>query len=260
MTRIGFIGMGNMAKAIVKGLILKEAVLPDDISAYAPSQNKLKSFAEETRIIPYQDVEKMIADADIIVAAVKPDLIEEVISPVKDLLKNKVLLSVAAGRDFDYYEKLLDSSTRHLYIMPNTPVQIGEGISIFEQNHSLTDDEFETVEKMFSAIGIVQILPADLMGIGGTIGGCTPAFFAMIIEAIADGGVLHGLPRDAALRLASQALAGTGKMQLETGQHPGEMKDAVCSPGGLTIQGVESLEKDGIRAALIRAVDASVKK
>ncbi len=260
MTKIGFIGMGNMAKAIVKGFILKEAVKPADILAYAPSQEKLKSFAGETGIIPYSSPEKMINDADFIIAAVKPDQIEAVITLVKERLKNKVLLSVAAGWDYERYETVLDASTRVLFIMPSTPVQIGEGISLFEQKHSLTAEEFKTVEKLFSAIGIVQILPAHLMGIGGTVSACTPAFLSIMIEAIADGGVKHGLPREAAYRLASQALVGTGKMQLDTGQHPGELKDAVCSPQGLTIQGVVSLENDGFRASIIRALDASVKK
>lgn len=260
MVKIGFIGMGNMVKAIVKGFILKEAVKPADILAYAPSQEKLKRFAGETGIISYTSLEKMIKDAGFIVVAVKPNQIEDVITPVKGLLKNKVLLSVAAGWDFDKYETVLDTSTRHLFIMPSTPVQVGEGISLFEQKHSLTAEEFETVEKMFSAIGIVQTLPANLMGIGGTVSACTPAFLSIVIEAVADGGVKHGLPREAAYRLASQALVGTGKMQLETGLHPGELKDAVCSPQGLTIQGVVSLENDGLRASIIRALDASVKK
>ncbi|MBZ3936306.1 pyrroline-5-carboxylate reductase [Methanimicrococcus blatticola] len=260
MTKIGFIGMGNMAKAIVRGFILKDAVPPENILAYAPSQEKLKEFAGETGIISYAVLDKMIQDSDIILIAVKPDQIEEVITPVKELLKNKVLLSVAAGWDYDKYDSLLDASTRHLFIMPSTPVQIGEGISLFEQKHSLTADEFETVEKLFSTIGLVQVLPGNLMSIGGTVSACTPAFLGIVIEAIADGGVKHGLPRDAAYKLASQVLIGTGKTQLETGQHPGEMKDAVCSPGGLTIQGVVSLENDGFRAAIIRALDASVKK
>lgn len=258
--KIGFIGMGNMAKAIVKGFIFKDAIAAENILAYAPSQEKLKKFAGETGIIPCVSIEKMIQDSDFIVIAVKPDQIEKVITPVKELLKNKALLSVAAGWDYDKYDSLLDASTRHLFIMPSTPVQVGEGISLFEQKHSLTADEFETVEKLFSVIGLVQVLPGNLMGIGGTVSACTPAFLGIVIEAIADGGVKHGLPRDAAYRLASQVLVGTGKMQLETGQHPGEMKDAVCSPGGLTIQGVASLENDGFRAAIIRALDASVKK
>ena len=260
MTKIGFIGMGNMAKSIVRGFILKEAVMPADIFAYAPSQEKLKKFAAETGIIPYSSPDKMIREADFIVVAVKPDQIENVIAPVKELLKNKALLSVAAGWDYDKYESVLDATTRRLFIMPSTPVQVGEGISLFEQKHSLTAEEFETVEKLFSAIGIVQILPGNLMGIGGTVSACTPAFLSIIIEAIADSGVKHGLPREAAYRLASQALVGTGKMQLETGRHPGELKDDVCSPHGLTIQGVVSLENDGLRATIIRALDASVKK
>lgn len=260
MTKIGFIGMGNMAKALVRGFILKEAARPGDILAYAPSQEKLRKFAGETGIIPYESLEKMIRDADFIVVAVKPHQIEEVITPVKEQLKNKALLSVAAGWDYGKYEAVLDASTRHLFIMPNTPVQVGEGISLFEQKHSLTPEEFETAERLFSAVGLVEILPASLMGIGGTVSACTPAFLSIVIEAMADGGVKHGLPRDAAYRLAGQALVGTGKMQLDTGRHPGELKDAVCSPRGLTIQGVVSLEKDGFRASLLRALDASVKK
>lgn len=260
MIKIGFIGMGNMARAIVKGIILKDAVRPETILAYAPSQEKLNSFAEETGLIPYDSVKKMVKEADLIVVAVKPQIIEQVIFPLKEDLKNKPLLSIAAGWDFDSCSRILDESTRHLSVIPSTPVMIGEGISLFEDKHSLTAEEYAAVEMMFSAIGIVETLPADLMKIGTIVTACTPAFFNMVIEAVGDGAVRNGLSREAAYRLASQALVGTGRMQLETGLHPGLLKDMVCSPGGTTILGVVSLEKNGVRNAFIRAVDAAMKK
>lgn len=259
MTQIGFIGMGNMARAIVQGWLLQKTVRPENLLAYAPDAEKLRLFAEETGIVPFSSLSEMVQKADFLIVAVKPEKIEPVLSPLKADLKDKALISVAAGWEFDRYNTFLGPSLRHLSILPNTPVSVGEGVILFEEKHSLTTAEFAEAERLFSAIGTVEQLPSALMGIGSVVSGCSPAFFNLILEAVADGGVLHGLPRDVSYRLAAQALAGTGKMQLATALHPGILKDGVCSPGGTTIRGVSSLEKDGVRGAFIRAVDAAAR-
>ena len=194
-------------------------------------------------------------DADVVIVAVKPHLIEEVLSPVRGQLADKAVVSVAAGWPFERYEALLPG-TRHLSTMPNTPVRVCAGVFLLEEKHSLTPEEYVLVQELFGHLGLVQPVESRLLGIAGTLSGCGPAFVSMFIEALGDAGVKHGLPRAMAYRLAGQMVAGTGRMQVETGAHPGAMKDAVCSPGGTTIVGVAELERGGMRAAVINAVDA----
>ena len=173
-------------------------------------------------------------------------------------MKEKALISIVLGYDFEKYQQLLDDSTRHIFVMPNTPVQVEQGMSLIEERHSLKKEEFEFVRKMFEAIGCVEVVPSHLMATAGTLSGCGPAFVYMMIEALADGAVKEGVPRALAYQLASQTLAGAAIMQQKTQQHPGVLKDQVCSPGGSTICGVEALEKGQLRATLISAISAAV--
>ena len=194
--------------------------------------------------------------ADVVVVAVKPHLVEGVVKPIRGILKDRLVLSVAVGRLFDFYESILEPGTRHLSTLPNTPVSINEGIVICEARHSMTLDDEAFVEQLFAKLGLAEFADEKMMSAAGTLAGCGPAFAAMFIEALADGAVKHGVPRAAAYSLASQMLAGTAKLQLETGAYPGAMKDAVCSPGGTTIIGVAALERKGFRSAVIDAIDA----
>lgn len=254
MKKLGFIGMGNMAGAIAKGIIQKGGINAEDVYAYDLATEKLRETAEELGFHPCTSNEELLDEVDTVLVAVKPYLVEKVLTPLRERLKGKVLLSVAAGWDYDQYEKLLLGETRHLFIMPNTPALVGEGVLLFEEKNSLLPEELEEVKRLFSLVGLVQTLPSELMDIGGTVSSCTPAFIAMVIEAMAVGGVMYGLPRPLAYQLASQAVAGTGKMIRETGLHPGQLKDMVCSPKGSTIRGVASLEKSGLRDAFITAI------
>ena len=165
---------------------------------------------------------------------------------------------MAASWDFARYETILDPSTRHLFIMPNTPALVGDGVLLLEETHSLTAEEFGQVSRWMETLGVVRTLPSSLMNIGGTVSSCSPAFFALVVEALADAGVMYGLPRQTAYDLAAQAMAGSGKMLLETGMHPGQLKDMVCSPKGTTIAGVAAMEEKGARTALIEAVKAAM--
>ena len=185
---------------------------------------------------------------------------KEVLEPVRDVLKEKAIVSVAAGLLFEQYEEILGTGYHHLSTQPNTPVSVGEGVFVCENRHSLTAEQFEIFQNVFSKISLVQLVDTRQFGIAGVIGGCGPAYGAMFIEALADAAVLYGLPRELSYALASQMLAGTGKMQIETKAHPGAMKDAVCSPGGITIKGVAELERKGFRGAVIDAIDAVMRK
>ena len=194
--------------------------------------------------------------ADLVVVAVKPYQVEAVLAPVRELLAKKIVISVAAGVTFDDCERMLAPGTHHLSIVPNTPVSVCEGIVVCERRHSLSDGEWRQVEALFSKIGLVLPMDTALLGISSAVCGCGPAFVAMFIEALGDAAVKHGVARADAYRMASQMIVGTGKLQLASGQHPGAMKDAVCSPGGTTIAGVAELERKGFRGAVIDAIDA----
>lgn len=256
MNSIGWIGMGNMAGAMARGLIASGAADAEHLFACARDWEKLNRNAADIGFTPVHSAAELIDAVDIVLVAIKPYQIEDVLPPLAERLRNKVVLSVAAGWDFERYESVLAPGTHHLYVMPNTPVSVCQGVLMLEERHSLSEAEFAAVRALLGHLGTVEILPTHLMSAGMTIAGCGPAFVAMMIEALGDAGVKYGLQRQTAYQLASQTLAGTGLMQLATGEHPGAMKDAVCSPGGTTIKGVTQLEKSGFRAAVLDAVDA----
>lgn len=258
--KIAFIGMGNMAQAIAEGFIKSGKVSAKDICAFAPNQEKLKKNAERIGFKPEASVTAAIEGADTVIAACKPYQLESVLAETKNALKGKALVSVAAGWVFDTFHKILGDDTRIQCIMPNTPAMVGEGVMLFEKTHSLTEAEHSEITDLFKALGIVEELPANLMGIGGAISGCGPAFMDLFMEAYADAAVKYGIGRDTAYRLVSQTMLGSAKLQQVTGSHPGVLKDAVCSPNGTTICGVDSLEKNGVRGALISSIDAIMNK
>ena len=219
MKKIGFIGMGNMAGAIAGGIIKSGFVEGENVYAFDIDNDKLTKMHTDFSINVCTSEKELVAMADIVIIAVKPNVVEDVVAKITDELDNKAIISIVAGYDNEMYNELLLDSTRHLTIMPNTP--------------------------------------ALVMKAGGSISGCGPAFVYMFIEAMADGGVRLGLPRDVAYRLASQTLIGAGMMQKETQLHPGILKDQVCSPGGITIKGVETLEENGFRNAVLKAIKES---
>lgn len=258
--KIGFLGFGNMAQALANGLIYKNAIKAEDIYASAKNWDKLCGNTQPKGLNPCKDSAELAEKVDMVVIAVKPYLVEEVIAPIKEKLAEKIVISVVVNYNFDQYEKILAPGTHHLSTLPNTPVSVGEGAIICESKHSLTAEEYDSFVQLFSSIALIENVDTKNIGIAGTITGCGPAFASMFIEALSDAAVLHGLPRELSYKLASQMLIGTGKLQLETSTHPGKMKDAVCSPGGTTIVGVTTLERKGFRSAVIDAIDAIQKK
>ena len=256
--KLGFIGMGNMARAIVSGVVAAGTVAPSSISAYAPTYSKLSAFTAPLGVAACTTALDCVAASDVIIMAVKPYVLESVLAELRPALAGKVILSVVAGYDFARYTPLLDPTTRVQYIMPNTPCMVGSGVLLFEDANSLTPDEHAWAMSLFSALGEVVTLPTHLMPAGMAISGCGPAFVAMMIEALADAGVKYGLPRATAYRLASATALGTGKLQLDTNQLPAAIKDAVCSPAGTTIRGVHALEAHNMRHAFMEAVRATL--
>jgi pyrroline-5-carboxylate reductase len=252
---IGFIGFGNMAQALADGLLYKNAVKPEQIHACAKNWDKLVGSTVPKGFIPCRDTAELVDKSDMVVIAVKPYLVEEVVKPVRDKLAGKIVISVAVNYTFDKYEEILLPGTHHMSTLPNTPVKVGEGVIVCESKNSLTEEEYDTFVNLFSKIALIEKVDTKNIGIAGTISGCGPAFASMFKEALSDAAVMHGLPRELSYKLASQMVVGTGKLQLMTGAHPGAMKDAVCSPGGTTIVGVAALERKGLRSAVIDAVD-----
>lgn len=253
--KIGFIGFGNMATAMADGWLAAGQVPAANMCACAGHFDALQSRCESRGMQAFETAAEVIAASDIVVVAVKPYMIEKVLVPAASALDGKTILSVAWGWDSAKWEEAFSGSA-HISCVPNTPVSVNQGVIVTECIHTLPAAQHALVLELLGQLGMVVELATDILFAGGTVGGCGPAFVAMVIEALADASVKHGIPRADAYRIVSQMLAGTAKLQLETGQHPGAMKDAVCSPGGATIRGVAELEAAGLRSSLIRAVDA----
>ena len=259
MKTLGFIGMGNMAQALCAGF-RKAGIGENDIFAFAPNQEKLAANAKKIGFVPCASAMEAVKNADTVFIACKPYQIEGVLSEIREVLKGKALVSIALGWNFKRFHDVLGSNTRIQFVMPNTPAMVGEGVMLFEKSNSLGEQERVELMNLFRSIGIVEELPDSLMGIGGAVAGCGPAFVDLFLESYADAAVKYGLPRDVAYRLVSQMVLGSAKLQLETGTHPGVLKDAVCSPAGTTICGVSSLEKSGFRSACIESIDSIMNK
>ena len=256
--RIGFIGFGNMAQAMARGLVNLAGVDGSRITACAAHFDKLKASCAEIGATPAATATEVAQASDLVIVAVKPYMVAEALSGAREALGGKAVVSVAAGLLFDFYEDLLGEGSHHLSTIPNTPIAVGAGVIATETRHSLTDDEWETFAQLFSPIALIEPVAGNLLSTASAVAGCGPAFAAMFLESLADGGVKNGLPRATAYRLAAQMMAGTAQLHLATGTHPGAMKDAVCSPGGTTIKGVAALEAAGMRSAVISAVDATL--
>lgn len=253
---VSFIGFGNMAQAMAAGLIQTNALAPENIHASARNITRLKANCEKLAIDPAENNQACAARGDVIILAVKPYQIENVLAEIKEELHHKIVVCIAAGFTGQKLRPLLPQDTASVCVMPNTPIRIGQGILVWDEDNNLTEEEKDNLIRLFSHAALIAPTDPAHMNIAGTIAGCTPAYAAMFIEALADAGVKHGLPRTLAQEMSAKVLAGTGLLCLETGQHPGQMKDAVCSPGGTTIKGVASLEKDGFRGDVINAIDA----
>lgn len=254
--KLGFIGFGNMGQAIAKGLISAGALEAQSISACAAHYDKLCKNAEALGIKACRNPKELLESCDTAVIAVKPYMLVEVLTPIVEELRSKTVISIAAGWDFEKYEALLLPGTHHISTLPNIPVSVGKGIFICESRHSLTEEEFDSFNTVFSKAALIETLPAAQYSAAGTLAGCGPAFTALYIEALADAAVKYGLTRPAAYRLAEQMCIGSAELLLQETMHPAVLKDKVCSPHGTTIRGISALERNAFRSAVIEAFDA----
>lgn len=260
MAKIGFIGMGNMGYAILKGLLKvydKEEIIFTDVN-----RERCGQVSEETGVASAADNAQCAVSAKYIVLAVKPQFFAPVLSDIAGILtKEHIIISIAPGITVDSLKEKLGADKRIVRAMPNTPALLGEGMTGVCYEPSLLDaEEQETIKAFFESFGKMQIVEERLMNAVVCVSGSSPAYVYMFIEALADSAVKYGLPREAAYKMAAQAVVGSARMVLETGEHPGALKDKVCSPGGTTIAAVSALEEHGFRNAVIKASDACYDK
>lgn len=260
--KIGFIGCGNMASAIIKGIICNKVADCKDIYAYDIS-SKAASKAKSEYNINICDSEADTAQSvDILFLAVKPNVIGSVIETLSDTLKsnNPLVISIAAGKTLEYLSACSKSEFKLVRVMPNINAKVGESICAYCSNSLVTDDDIAVVSKILSGIGKVLALDESYFPLFGVLGGCGPAFAYMFIDAMARAGVKNGMKKEDALKIAAQTVYGSAKMILESDEHPWKLIDNVCSPGGTTIEGVTSLQADGFENAIHNAVDKALDK
>ena len=269
MTKIGFIGCGNMASAMLKGILAKGACAPEDVTVSAHSAATLNRVSAEFGVQVVQDNADVVRASDIVFLAVKPQVYDAVLAEIRAVfggesgvaswLGDKVLVSLAPGKSLAWLAETSPFS-KIVRIMPNTPAAVGEGMPSITCNEACSAADKREVEALIGAFGRYAEVPEKLINAVITASGSSPAFVYMFIEAMADAAVLEGMPRAQAYEFAAQAVLGSAKMVLESGMHPGQLKDAVCSPGGTTIEGVRVLEQCGMRSAVMEALGATARK
>lgn len=258
--RLGFIGAGNMAQAMIGGILAKGIVKEDDIIASAATKKTIDKVSKEFGVNVTLD-NKEVAKADIVFLAVKPFYYQEVIDEIKNIVnEEQIIISVAAGKSVEWVENAFGGSKKIVRIMPNTPALVGEAVTAICPNENVTDEEKEKVCELLSSFGIAQFINENIMDAVIAVSGSSPAYVFMFIEAMADAAVAEGMPRAQAYQFAAQSVLGSAKMVLETGKHPGELKDMVCSPAGTTIAAVKVLEERGFRSSVIEAMSACADK
>ncbi|MDD2484203.1 MAG: pyrroline-5-carboxylate reductase [Eubacteriales bacterium] len=271
--KIGFIGTGNMGTALMKGYISAKPGSESLIYAYDTDGEKTKALAAELGINACSEALEVANESDYLLLAVKPNVIGAAIQDIGPTVdwNKKVIISIAAGVSLEYIEtelrdlgKTADFKNPPRYkvirVMPNTPALVGKGMSALSRNSHVPDQEFQEVMELFSAIGKAEEVDEKLMDAVVGVSGSSPAYVYLFIEALADGAVLQGMDRKKAYTFAAQSVLGAAEMVLTTGLHPGELKDMVCSPGGTTIEAVETLEALGFRSAVSAAVRAASEK
>lgn len=257
--RVGFIGAGQMAQALCSGF-LKAGMVELGCICASKSNPAVKNRMHDMGVKIMASSAEVVRNSDLVVVAVKPHILPIALQEVATAADDKLFVSIAAGVTIKSIEQMLPSSARVIRVMPNTPALVNCGASVYSPGSNSTALDGHIVAELFSSIGICVTLPEVHLDAVTGLSGSGPAYGFMAIEALADGGVKMGLPRNIALKLAAQTLMGAAKMVLDTGKHPGELKDNVCSPGGTTITAVHELESSGFRASLMNAVQAATNR
>jgi pyrroline-5-carboxylate reductase len=260
---IGFIGCGNMGSAILRGILSSHVSVPEKIGVTASSDSSRMRLVSEFEVNVEKSNSDLIKNSKVIFLAIKPKIFENISNELKGLFSgDQLIISIMAGKSIAALETALSSGSKLQIVraMPNTPALVGEAMSALSYNEAVTEDGRILSGEIFDSFGLSEEIPENLMDAVTGVSGSSPAYIYMMIEAMADEGVRAGLPRQKAYKFAAQAVLGSAKMVLETGKHPGELKDAVTSPGGTTIAGLAALEEMGFRGTVMEGIHAAIAK
>ena len=258
---LGIIGTGNMGSSILKGVTTSNFLLSDDVAVFDLNQEKVEKLVKEYDVKKTKTENELVEKSNIIILSVKPNIVPIVLKKIKDKLdENTIILSIAAGVSIDFIEKIIGSDKKVVRTMPNTPAQVMEGMTAVSFNSNIEENEKKVIFKLLNSFGKSIEIEEKLMHVYTGISGSLPAYVYVFIEALADGGVLEGMPREKAYKIIAQTVLGSAKMMLETKKHPGILKDEVTSPGGTTIAALKALEDGKFRGTVIQAVKACIEK
>lgn len=259
--KVGMIGAGNMAEAIWGGMLHSGFCKPEDILVSRRSETALEKIQSQYGIRTTTDNVQVAKECDLLFLAVKPQFLNTVITEIKEVIREEqILISIAAGKTIEWLEAAFAKPIKLIRTMPNTPALVGEGCTGICANEQVSEEEKELALQIFSSVGKAFFIEERLMDTVGALSGSSPAYVFMMIEAMADGAVAGGLPRAQAIEMAAQTFLGSAKLLLESGKHPGQLKDMVCSPGGTTIRGLQVLEERALRGAIIDALQACIEQ
>ena len=257
MNKIGLIGAGNMGSALIKGMLAKGVAAAGDISAFDVDTKKLEAFCGATGVRAAGDNAEIIGLSDIIILAVKPDSARDALTQNAGYFtESKLLISIVLGLSLEHLFEFSGKRARCVRCMPNTPALVNEGMTCLSMGDNTTDGDRDIAAALFNAVGKTEFLEEKALERVTALTGSSPAYVFVLIEAMADAAVLNGLQRGMAYRLASQAVLGSARMVMDSGMHPGALKDMVCSPAGSTIEAIRVLESRGFRGAMIEAMAA----
>ena len=259
--KVGFIGSGNMGGAMMRGIIASGKCTEDEIMASDAVAEALTAMEKELDVLTSMDNKIVTSFADVVFLAVKPQYYQSVIEEIRDLVTwDKVIVTIAPGKTLEWLEGIFEKPVKIIRAMPNTPAMVREGMMGMCPNGNVTEEEIALVRDICSGFAKTEIVGESLLDVVTAVSGSSPAYVFLFIEAMADAAVAEGMPRAQAYKFAAQAVLGSAKMVLDTGKHPGELKDMVCSPGGTTIEAVRVLEQKGLRSAVFEAMKACADK
>ena len=259
--KIGFIGCGNMGGAMMQGIISSGKCKAEDIFAADVCKELLDSRKDDLGITAMSDNKEVAKSVDVLFLSIKPQYYETVIKEIASVVNDQqIIVTIAPGKTLNWLKDTFGKELKIVRTMPNTPAMVQEGMMGLCPNNNVTKEDLDIVKDICSGFSNTEVVTENLMDVVTAVSGSSPAYVFMFIEAMADAAVADGMPRASAYKFAAQAVLGSAKMVLETGKHPGELKDMVCSPGGTTIEAVRVLEEKGMRSAVFEAMKACVDK
>lgn len=255
---IAFVGVGSVGETLMKGLFDAGAIDASHVRATHPGRERREELSSRHGVRVFESNAEGVRGAEMVLLCVKPQILLKVVEEIAPELSDQTLIiSIAAGVPIEAMERRLHRNARVVRVMPNTPCLVGAGASALAAGPHATDEDLRQAERVFSAVGKTVVVEESLLDAATGLSGSGPAYVFLVIEALADGGVKMGLSRDRSMRLAAQTVFGAAKLLIETGEHPGRLKDQVTSPGGAAIAGIHTLESGGLRTTLINAVEAA---